>query len=324
MRHHLATAALIAAMATLPFGVGAQEATDTDAGAAAVQLSETDMQFVQNAAADGMAEVELGQMATDKATDEEVKAFGEQMVEDHGKANDQLEQIAEQKDIELPSEMSVEAKEVEERLDALSEAEFDRAYVQQMVADHEKAVELFRNQAESGQDPELKQFAGQTLPILQQHLERARQIDSRMIEMAGAGGDMQPASEATPEATEPAAGATTTQQAALPENPLGQMTADELIGKSVVNQSGEEVGDISDIVINTQDQAVLAIISVGGFLGIGGKDVAVPFDQLQPGENEAILMGSATAEELKSMPAYEEQPDAYEAYPRDQPLGGAQ
>src|SRR5690606_32897767 len=111
-----------------------------------------------------------------------------------------------------------------------------------------------------------------------------------------------------------------TQQAAVPQSALGQMTADELIGMNVVNQDGEDVGDISDVVISKDDQAVLAIISVGGFLGVGEKEVAVPFDQLQQGEDEAILLSSATEEELKQKPAYEEQTDRYEAYPRDQPL----
>ena len=324
MRHQLATAALLATLAAMPYGAVAQEATttgeDTTTGMTPVQLSETDMQFVQKAAADGMAEVELGEMAADRAASEDVQAFGDQMVEDHSKANDQLEQIAEAKGIDLPDEMSVEAKEMQESLDALSEGEFDRAYMQHMVEDHEKAVELFQTQAESGQDPELKQFAEQTLPVLQQHLERAQQINTSLTEMAATEDGM--GTETSPEATEPAAGATTTQQAALPDNPIGQMTADELIGKSVVNQNGEEVGDISDIVIDKQNQAVFAIIAVGGFLGIGEKEVAVPFEQLQPGEDEAVLMSSATENELKGMPAYEEQPDAYEAFPRDRPLGG--
>ncbi|GIK98282.1 MAG: hypothetical protein BroJett029_24910 [Alphaproteobacteria bacterium] len=325
MRHQLATAALLTALAAMPYGAVAQEATttgeETTTGTTPVQLSETDMQFVQKAATDGMAEVELGEMAADKAASEEVQAFGEQMVEDHTKANDQLEQIADEKGIDLPDEMSVEAKEMQESLDALSEGEFDRAYMQHMVEDHEKAVELFQKQAESGQDPELKQFAEQTLPVLQQHLERAQQIDTSLTEMAATEGGTATGDDASPEAAEPAAGATATQQAALPDNPLGQMTADELIGKSVVNQNGEEVGNISDIVINRQDQAVLAIIAVGGFLGIGEKNVAVPFEQLQPGEDEAVLMSSATEDELKGMPAYEEQPDAYEDFPRDRPLG---
>jgi sporulation protein YlmC with PRC-barrel domain len=96
------------------------------------------------------------------------------------------------------------------------------------------------------------------------------------------------------------------------------MTAGDLIGKSVVNQEGDEVGEIEDIVIGTSDKAVQAIVSVGGFLGIGDKSVAVAFDELQQQDEESVLLSSgATVEELKQRPAYDEASGAYETLPRD-------
>lgn len=328
MRHHLATAVVLAAMTALPAAAVAQEATTT----AQQQLPETDLQFAQQAAIDNIAEIDLGEMAVDKAANQAVKDFGQRMVDDHTRAQDQLERIAEDKGFELATETPADKQQMHDQLDALSEAEFDRAYMDHMVTDHEKAVELFQNQADSGQDSELKQFAEQTLPILQQHLEQAQQIQAQMSEMAGAGGE-------SPEGMEPAAGAagtaagvgaatdaddlTATQQAAVPQGAFGQMTADELIGSRVVNQSGEKVGELTDIVINQQDQAVIGVISVGGFLGLGEKQVAVPFEQLQPGEDETVLMSTATEDELKEMPAYEENEEGFEPFPRDQPLSGS-
>jgi PRC-barrel domain len=82
------------------------------------------------------------------------------------------------------------------------------------------------------------------------------------------------------------------------------------------------VGKIDDIVLNSSDKAVLAIISVGGFLGIGDKLVAVPFDQLQPGEDKAVLLSAATEEQLKAMPEYKKDQERYSVYPRDHPIGG--
>jgi sporulation protein YlmC with PRC-barrel domain len=102
------------------------------------------------------------------------------------------------------------------------------------------------------------------------------------------------------------------------DNPLMQMTAGDLIGKSVVNQEGDEVGEIEDIVIGTSDKAVQAIVSVGGFLGIGDKNVAVAFDELQQHDEDSVLLSSgATVEELKQRPAYDEASGDYETLPRD-------
>lgn len=97
------------------------------------------------------------------------------------------------------------------------------------------------------------------------------------------------------------------------DNPLMQMTAGDLIGKSVVNQEGDEVGEIQDIVIGADDKAVQAVVAVGGFLGIGEKSVAVPFDELQQQDEESVLLTSgATVEELKQRPAYDEASGDYE------------
>jgi PRC-barrel domain len=82
------------------------------------------------------------------------------------------------------------------------------------------------------------------------------------------------------------------------------------------------VGKIDDIVLNSSDKAVLAIISLGGFLDIGDKLVAVPFDQLQPGEDKAILLSAATEEQLKAMPEYKKDQEGYSVYPHDRPIGG--
>jgi sporulation protein YlmC with PRC-barrel domain len=125
--------------------------------------------------------------------------------------------------------------------------------------------------------------------------------------------------ESTMPSTEPTTGSPTadTMEGAS-DNPLMQMMAGDLIGKSVVNQEGDEVGEIEDIVIGTNDKAVQAIVSVGGFLGIGDKNVAVAFDELQQQDEDSVLLTSgATVEELKQRPAYDEASGDYETFPRD-------
>ena len=115
-------------------------------------------------------------MATERAESPYVRQFGQRMVTDHTKANDKLKSIAQDKNIEVPTEMSTQHQQIAERLSDSQSTSFDRAYIRQMVEDHEKAVKLFSKEAQQGQDAELKEFAAETLPTLQEHLNMAKQL----------------------------------------------------------------------------------------------------------------------------------------------------
>jgi putative membrane protein len=136
----------------------------------------SDKSFVKKAAEGGLAEVELGQLATQKASSEEVKKFGQRMVDDHSKANDQLKQVAAQQQIDLPTEPSAKDKATKARLEKLSGEKFDRAYMSDMVKDHRKDVGEFAHEAKMGKDPAIKSFAESTLPTLREHLKEAEKI----------------------------------------------------------------------------------------------------------------------------------------------------
>src|SRR5213082_834387 len=120
------------------------------------QLSAADQNFVKKAAKGGLAEVELGKLATEKASSDEVKKFGQRMVDDHSKANDQLKQLASSKGIDVPSELNAKDKATKERLSKLSGEQFDRSYMQDMVKDHTKDVSEFQHESKSGKDSEIK------------------------------------------------------------------------------------------------------------------------------------------------------------------------
>jgi putative membrane protein len=135
--------------------------------------------FVEEAAQGGMAEVEMGKLASTKAKDPEVKKFGQMMVADHTKANNELKALAQTKKWTLPTDMGTH-KDTHADLSKLSGDEFDRAYVDQMVEDHDADVELFEEQANSSTDPELKAFAAKTLPTLRKHLETIKAIQARL------------------------------------------------------------------------------------------------------------------------------------------------
>lgn len=137
-------------------------------------LASADRKFVEKAASGGMMEVQLGQLAQQKASSEQVKQFGARMAEDHAKANDELKQIATAKGATVPAAMEKSHQRDLQRLEKLSGAEFDRAYMKHMVDDHKDDLSAFRKQAKSGKDPELKGFAEKTLPTLQEHMKLAQ------------------------------------------------------------------------------------------------------------------------------------------------------
>jgi putative membrane protein len=147
--------------------------------ASAQSLSKSDRHFVHMAAMGGMAEVATGQLAAQQASDEQVKQFGQMMVTDHSKANDQLKQIASSKGVTIPDSDPKADKETG-KLSKLSGAAFDRKYVKMEVKDHAQTIKLFQKEADSGSDPDLKKFAADTLPILQGHADKANQLESNM------------------------------------------------------------------------------------------------------------------------------------------------
>jgi putative membrane protein len=145
-------------------------------GFAATQSFAADNSFVMKAAQGGVAEVQLGQMASEKASSDAVKQFGQRMVADHGKANDELKALAETKKIKLAAEPNAQQKALHDRLMKLSGEAFDKAYVKAMLDDHEKDVAEFRTGSKSGTDAEVKAWAAKTLPTLEEHLKMVRDL----------------------------------------------------------------------------------------------------------------------------------------------------
>jgi putative membrane protein len=160
--------------------------SDNSSSGSSGQLSAADKTFVTKAAEGGMAEVELGQLATQNAQSDEVKQFGQRMVDDHTKANDQLKQVAEQKGVPLPTDLSAKDKAEKDRLSKLKGEQFDRAYMQHMVMDHKKDVAEFKKESTAAKDSDVKNFAAQTLPTLEDHLKQAQQVEKAEMSPAHA------------------------------------------------------------------------------------------------------------------------------------------
>jgi putative membrane protein len=114
------------------------------------------------AASGGKAEVELGRLASERGTSDAVKQFAQRIVTDHGKADEELTQLAQRPGIALPSDLDAKHKQLIDRLAKLSGAEFDRAYSRGMQRDHDADVKEFHHQAKSGKDADVKAWAAQT------------------------------------------------------------------------------------------------------------------------------------------------------------------
>jgi putative membrane protein len=136
-----------------------------------------DQTFVTKAAQGGMAEVELGKLAADRASSPEVKSFAQKMVDDHGKANDELKAIATEKSIAIPASLDSKDKATYNQLSKLHGAAFDRAYMQDVLKDHRQDIADFQYEARSGADSDVRGFASKTLPTLQDHLKMAESTD---------------------------------------------------------------------------------------------------------------------------------------------------
>jgi predicted outer membrane protein len=141
----------------------------------------TDQQFVSMAATGGLVEVELGRLATQRAGRASVQRFGERMITDHGAMNGELAQIAARKGMNVPTTVGDAHRQDIDRLARLSGHDFDRAYMQHMVTDHVKDIAHFERQAQAGTDPELKALAANALPVLRQHLEMAKNINTQVV-----------------------------------------------------------------------------------------------------------------------------------------------
>ncbi len=163
---------------------GYQDTTATSTNTTNQQSGQMDnnvTEFLTEAASGGMMEVELGRIAQEKATNQQVKDFAAMMIKDHSAANEQLMSIAQGKNIQLPTTLTEEHQEhVTKFRDMASGNDFDKEYVDMMVEDHEEDINKFEDAREDVQDQEIKQWVDNTLPTLRQHKERIDQIKEGM------------------------------------------------------------------------------------------------------------------------------------------------
>lgn len=161
MRKLFAMIALVSPLAVAPLAFGA---------------SDPDKSFYKNAAESGIFEVDAGNQAQQKASDQQVKDFGAMMVKDHTAANDQLKSLAASKNVSLPSTASVSQMAEKGKLDVLTGDTYDKSYIKGQIKAHREAIALFKKEIAQGQDADAKSFAQSTLPTLEKHYKMAKDI----------------------------------------------------------------------------------------------------------------------------------------------------
>jgi len=173
---------LAPALAVLPLMACSQTEKAATTAQSAVQaqmnptLSTSDATFINTAAAGGAAEVQFGQLAAQKGGTQAVRRFGQQMVDDHSKINQELMQLAQQKKISPSTGMDATHQAAYDDLQKLRGRAFDRQYLQGQVQDHQATVQAFQQEAQSGTDPDVKAFAARNLPTIQRHLDELQKM----------------------------------------------------------------------------------------------------------------------------------------------------
>jgi putative membrane protein len=147
-------------------------------GATSGQLEAADAKFVRTAAQSGMMEVRMGQLIKESAQSKGLRDFGDKLVTDHTKANQELNQIASRKGVSPPSQPADKHEKMLDQLSKLKGAEFDRAAQKHAVMHHQEDVQLFEKASQSLQDAELKAFVQKTLPTLKEHLDMAKKLQT--------------------------------------------------------------------------------------------------------------------------------------------------
>lgn len=168
---------------------GESGSTSTTAGTSQGNMktvARKDRMFMEKAAAGGLMEVDLGNAVKDKAQSQDVKDFASKMATDHSKANDELSALMQQKGLSAPTELPAKDKAKADKIKGMSGAELDKAYMADMVKDHDKDVKEFQNEAKNGTDPDVKAWAAKTVTVLQQHQQMAHDVAQKVGASGGA------------------------------------------------------------------------------------------------------------------------------------------
>jgi putative membrane protein len=180
MKQCMGTAAVAAGLVLLVAPVWAQQQQQGQQKQGEQRLDTKDASFVKEAANGNMLEVKLGEHALRTTSNPDIKKFAQRMIDDHGKANKELQSVAGNKGITFPTDLDSNAKQQLDKFSQLKGADFDKQYIMQMVKDHEQDVSEFQKASQNLQDADIKAWVMKTLPTLNEHLREAKQVETKV------------------------------------------------------------------------------------------------------------------------------------------------
>lgn len=208
---------------------------------------------------------------------QEIRTFAQHIIKDHIASSAKLKSLTQSiQGLQIPQQMDTRHFDLVDKLKSASEAQFDQLYRRQQVQAHQQAIQLYQTFASGGDNPELQQFAEATLPALQKHLKMAQALPR---DAAGSSVSQVPQGPGKLATQEP--GQTAGQQAILTAVGPDHILGSDLRGTTVYSVNDENVGEINEIVLGRDGKVVAVVVGVGGFLGIGEKDVAIPFEAIE-------------------------------------------
>jgi putative membrane protein len=264
------------------------QAPNQSAQKGAMNVDAETKQFVEKAAIGDMFEIQSSKLALDKSEAKEVDNFAQKIVDDHTKTSDQLKSIVGNlQGLQLPQQLDSKHQGMLTQLQNASGQQFHQLYRKQQIDAHQEAVQLFETYSKNGQNKELQNFASSTLPHLKEHLQMAQALPERMEGQAVGQAPQQRQQRTQQDAREQMKGSqaggrserTGMQPIARPGPE--HILASDLEGATVYGSNNENVGEIDDVVLDRNGNVVAVVVGVGGFLGIGEKSVAIPFEALQ-------------------------------------------
>lgn len=251
---------------------------------ASAYAAKSPQDFIKDAIQGDNSEIMLGQLAQQKGGDQKTKDFGQTLVTDHTTAKQQAESVATSLGVTPPDQPTQEANDERSKLGTLSGADFDREFANYMVTDHQKDIQEFQDEAGSSKGP-ASDLAKQQLPVLKKHLSMAQSLASAVAQTNG--------SQSTASEPPPAQQNGTESLSSAPTKPAAdEWRASKMAGVPIYGPDNEKVGAITDVLMSKDGKGEFVIVGVGGFLGIGQKDVAIPFQQVQFSDQPVSQNGS--------------------------------
>lgn len=301
MRAYLLALAMSAAALPAYAQTQAQPQGQGQAAAPGAQrATQETQQFVSKAAVGDMFEIQSSKMALDKASTDEVEDFAQRIIDDHTKSSNELKSLAKNvQGVEIPTQLDAKHKDMVQKLQSASQGQFNQLYRTQQLQAHKEAIQLFQQYAQNGDNAQLRQFAEKTLPKLKQHQQMAQDLPQEPGKV-GQSQQQGTSQQAARQGSQPQQ----QQQGSVQQGKvIGQLSSNHILGSdlrgtNVYGGNGENIGEIDDIVLDRDGRAVALIVGVGGFLGIGEKNVAIPFDAVEISEGRL-----AGTERLAPQPA---------------------